>query len=110
MVSISTSSPSQLLQRFKKAIDDKHVVTWKYYRDGDFTHTPDQWADRAYMRPSIELGQLKFNIVKTADHNVTVPVYAIYHGRLIESFLEHFDQSFGIANGTAQPSGGDVVS
>jgi len=109
MVTISTSSPSQLLQRFKKAIDDKHVVTWKYYGDGDFTHTPEQWANKAYMRPSVEAGQLKFNIVKTASLVVTTSVYAIYHGRLIESFLEHFDQSFGNAYGTALPTAGDMV-
>ena len=109
MVSVSTSSPSLLLQRFKNAIDNKHVVTWKYYADGDFTHTPPQWADKAYMRPSIESGKLKFNIVKTASLAVTTPVYAVYHGRLIESLMEHFDQTFTDAYGTAMPGAGDVI-
>jgi hypothetical protein len=110
LVTIYTSSPSQLLKQFMHAIDQGHIVTWKYFRDGDFTHTPAQWASRAYMRPSLETGKLKFQIIKTPSSNVSVPVYAIYHGRLIESFLEHFDRSLSDASATALPFAGDVVS
>jgi hypothetical protein len=110
MVTLYTSSPSDLLSKFKKAIDSGHVVTWKYYSDGDFTHTPTQWSGKAYMRPSTEAGKLKFNIVKAGDVNVTKPVYAVYHGRLIESFTEHFDQIFTTAGSSALASTGDVIS
>jgi hypothetical protein len=37
-----TNVPQALLNDFKK-IDEGHVVTWSCDRDGDFTHTPDQW-------------------------------------------------------------------
>jgi hypothetical protein len=110
MVTLTTTTPEELLKRFKKAIDDGHVVTWKYFADGDFTHTPIQWSGKAYMRPSTESGKLKFNIVKAGTTNVTTPVYAVYHGRLIESFLEHFDKSFTHGYGTAMPYLGDLVS
>jgi hypothetical protein len=110
MVTISTTSPDDLLKRFRKAIDDGHVVTWKYYSDGDFTHTPPQWTGKAYMRPSTESGKLKFNIIKAASTGVDMPVYAVFHGRLIESFIEHFFKSFTNGYGSAQPQAGDVVS
>jgi hypothetical protein len=110
MVTIYTSSPGDLLNKFKKAIDNGHVVTWKYYGDGDFTHTPTQWLGKAYMRPSTETGKLKFNIVKAAGVAVTKPVYAVYHGRLIESITEHFDQIFTMAGSTALATTDDVIS
>jgi hypothetical protein len=110
MISLATPTPSTLLNRFKEAIDKGHVVTWKYYSDGDFTHTPTQWAEKAYMRPIVEGGKLKFNIVKAGALNVTTPVYAVFHGRLIESFMEHFDQNFTDAYGSALPVAGDVVA
>ena len=109
MVTLLTTKPDELLRRFKKAIDEGHIVTWKYYSDGDFTHTPTQWASKAYMRPSTETGKLKFSIIKAGTTPVTKPVYAVYHGRLIESFTEHFDQSFTIGVGTALPAGGDSL-
>ena len=46
-----TSAPSALLAAFKKAINDKHVITWSYDDDGDFTHTHTQWAKLAWLRP-----------------------------------------------------------
>jgi hypothetical protein len=34
-----TNTPQALLNDFKKKIDEGHVVTWSYDKDGDFTHT-----------------------------------------------------------------------
>jgi hypothetical protein len=46
-VRVSTTHPSSLLAAIKKAIDARHVDTWSYDSDGDFTHTPLQWAKKA---------------------------------------------------------------
>ena len=40
-VIVKTGDPAGLLKKIKKAIDDKHIETWSYDSDGDFTHTPE---------------------------------------------------------------------
>ena len=42
-INFDTDNPTKLLSAFKKAIDDKKIVTWSYDKDGYFTHTPEQW-------------------------------------------------------------------
>ncbi len=54
--------------------------------------------------------ELKFNVVRSSVANVSKSVYAVYQGRLIESFLEHFDKSFSGATATALATFGDLVS
>src|SRR3569833_3029991 len=106
-----TKTPKKLLAAYKKAIDDGHVVTWSYDKDGDFTHTAEQWKNRAWLRPKIEDGTaLNMVVMKPKSSNITSEIYAIYHGRLIESMLRHCDQLFTIAEATALPDGDDHVS
>src|SRR5438270_9601468 len=87
-----TENPAGLLAAYKKAIDDNKVDTWKYDKDGDFTHTPEQWNLEAWLRPKIELNQLAFYILKRTDRNLSVTIYAVYHGRFCESLLKHCDK------------------
>jgi hypothetical protein len=105
-----TKTPKKLLAAFKKAIDDEHVATWAYDEDGDFTHTTDQWNKKAWLRPKIqEQTALVFTIVKQKDIKLSSAIYAIYHGRFIESMLRHCDDLFTSARATASPDDGDVV-
>jgi hypothetical protein len=101
-VIVKLSDPSALLKEIKKAIDDKKIETWSYDKDGDFTHTPSQWKNKAWLRPKIYTGELRFGILKPTDTTLTTEVYAVYHGRFIEMLLAHFDKSFTQAGGTAQ--------
>ena len=104
-----TNTPKKLLASFKKAIDDGHIITWAYDEDGDFTHTAPQWKNKAWMCPSVENNRLVFNILKPESTALNPEVYAIYHGRIIESLLAHFDNLFTEGNATALASVGDVV-
>jgi hypothetical protein len=105
-----TKTPNKLLKTFKKAIDDGHVVTWSCDGDGDFTHTPDQWAHQAWLRPAVTTGkQLSFSILAPTDSKVSSEAYAVYHGRFIESMLAHCDTLFTDARATAMPAGDDKV-
>jgi hypothetical protein len=108
-VTFETTSPANLLKAYKKAIDDGHVLTWSYDKDGDFTHTAEQWKYRAWMRPKIVDGELRFFILKPKDTNISSEIYAIYHGRLIESFLRHCDTLFTKAEASALAALGDRV-
>lgn len=108
-IHIMTGNAGALLAAFRKAIDDKRVVTWSYDAENDFTHTPEQWKNLAWLRPEVQSDRLVFTIVKPQNSKVSSEVYAIYHGRLIESMLAHLDQSFTNAYATALPNGKDLV-
>lgn len=101
-VIVKTNNPSSLLQAIYKAIDDNKIETWSYDDDGDFTHVPDQWKKKAWLRPKVYSGELRFGIVKQKDVNLSTLIYSIYHGRFIEMLLGHFDKEFTNASATAQ--------
>jgi hypothetical protein len=109
-VRISTPQPNGLLLAVKKAIDERHVETWAYDSDGDFTHTPVQWHKKAWLRPSIQSGALVFNILTPRGVNLSKEIYGVYHGRFIEMLLAHFDTSFATADATALATVADSVN
>lgn len=110
-VSFRTTTPKKLLSAYKKAIDDGHVMTWSYDADGDFTHTADRWASKAWFRPKINEGVgLIFNIIAPFETDLDTSVYAVYHGRLIESMLRHCDSLFIESAASALPEAGDAVN
>lgn len=107
---LETATPKKLLTAFKKAIDDGHIVTWSYDKDGDFTHTAEQWDKTAWLRPHIQEGvALKLTIIPRKDKKMSSVVYAIYHGRFIEAMLSHCDSLFVSGRATAMPEAGDSV-
>jgi hypothetical protein len=109
-INFATPTPKKLLDAFKKAIDEGHIVTWQYDDAGDFTHTPDQWKYRAWLRPVIYEGsQLTFNFIGRRDEKTTKALYGVYHGRFIESMLTHFDDLFSIAAATAGVTNADLL-
>ncbi len=108
-VQIITNSPSSLLTAFKKAMIEKRIVTWSCDSQGDFTHETNQWKNLAWFRPQIQSDRIVLNIIKPKNNNISREIYAIYHGRIIESFLAHFDESFKTAFATAIPENGDLI-
>ncbi|OGK37540.1 hypothetical protein A3F60_00215 [Candidatus Roizmanbacteria bacterium RIFCSPHIGHO2_12_FULL_39_8] len=105
-----TANPNKLLSEFRKAIDAEKILTWSYDSDGDFTHTVDQWKHKAWLRPKIQNGRLELFIIPPKNSNISSLVYAIYHGRFIESILVHCDKYFESGTATAFPEGSDNVS
>lgn len=105
----TTSDPNKLLASFKKAIMDGRVATWSFDSDGDFTHTAEQWKYSAWMRPQIN-GDLFFYIIKPQNQDISTEIYAIYHGRLLESMLVHCDKLFDNGQATSMPIAGDIIS
>jgi hypothetical protein len=108
-VRVFTDNPSWLLTRVKTAIKDGSIETWSVDADGDFTHTPEQWKNRAWFRPVVSEDKLVFNILGPKSKPISRTLYGIYHGRLIEMFLTHFDQKFSRATATALPVSGDRI-
>jgi hypothetical protein len=108
-VRIFSDNPKGLLAGAKASIRDGSIDTWSVDADGDFTHSPDQWKNRAWFRPVIFEDRLVFNILAPKSKHISRSVYGIYHGRLIEMFLVHFDQDFSRASATALPTNGDRI-
>ncbi len=108
-VRFETNNPQELLDRWKRLIDDGKIETWSYDKDGDFTHKVQQWQNRAWLRPSVGSGQLSFYIVPPKATTISKTVYAVYHGRFIETVLTHCDEVFSKAVATAMPEGKDKI-
>ncbi len=108
-VIVTCGSPSALLQEVKAAIQGGSVDTWFVDSDGDLTHSPPQWRNQAWFRPRLEQGRLVFYILGKKGQAMTKPLYGVYHGRLIEMLLTHFDLKFTQAFATALPITGDNV-
>lgn len=108
---IKTSNPSKLLSEIKKAIDGNKIRSWSYDSDGDFTHTPEQWERKAWLRvKKNSLGELSFGILGQRDINTSKLIYAVYHGRFAEMLLNHFDNEFSKIEATSMPTNIDQIT
>lgn len=96
-----TPKPKVFLNAIYEAIDNHKIVTWKYDKERDFTHTPDQWQNKAWLHPDVSIGILQFGLISEENVPMTKLVYGEYHGRFIEMLLTHFDEYFSTATATA---------
>lgn len=108
-VSFLTDNPSKLLKDLKKKIDDGDIVTWSYDADGDFTHVPDQWKNKAWLKPHEDSDRLRFTIISNSKVDLTWTIYSVYHGRFIETALRHYRSLFTVARAPAEPTKGDAT-
>ncbi len=109
-VRATTSNPQNLLAEIRKYIDERKIETWQYDKDGDFTHTPEQWRFKAWFRPRIVGQEIVFYILTPKTNNMSKVVYGVYHGRFIEMLLTHFDVKMSNLVATPLPITGEVVS
>ena len=114
-VQFFTNSAQSLLDAFNARIEQKEqegkITTWEKSADGKYyTHKSSQWSKLAWFKPVIYSDRLTFNIIKAKDKNVSTTAYGYYHGHLIETFLNHFDQKILTGVAIALPTSGDKVS
>jgi hypothetical protein len=108
-IRVFCNSPRALLTQINAAVRERSIETWEVDRDGDFTHSPEQWKDLAWFRPVIEEDKLVFNILGRTNLTMSKRTYGVYHGRFIEMLLTHFDIHFTRASATALPVAGDIL-
>jgi len=111
-VHFTTSAAQALLKAFDARIAQTEpkgkITTWEKNADGKYyTHKAAEWHGLAWFLPKVENNQLTFNIIKPQKNNVTWLVYAYYHGHLIETFINHFHDSFANAVASALAENGD---
>jgi hypothetical protein len=109
-VTVHCSGPQALLDKIKASIRAEKIVTWAIDSDGDLTHTAPQWANQAWFRAALHQDKLVFHILGTKNKKMTKSVYGVYHGRLIEMLLTHFDDDITRAAATSLPIAGDWIS
>ncbi|MGP8233349.1 MAG: hypothetical protein ACLQL2_11925 [Methylovirgula sp.] len=102
--------PSSLLRDIRKGIESGLIQTWSIDAEGDLTHTPDQWRGKAWMRPRLQEDRIVFNILGNKNAIMKRSTYAVYHGRLIEMLLRHFDDQLIRISATANGVQGDIFS
>jgi hypothetical protein len=108
-IRVTTSNPSELLSLLKRLIDAGTIKTWTYDSDGDFTHSTPQWNRKAWLRPGVRENELVFGVVAPKGVGMSKSIYAIYHGRFIETLLSHADANFDRAYVSALPATGDLL-
>lgn len=109
MLYFVADEPPRLLSSIKTAIGEGKIKTWVCDKDGDFTHSAEQWKYKAWLRPRVGDSSLYFYIVPPKGKSISREVYAIYHGRFIESIMAHLDTQFERATASAMPEGSDHV-
>jgi hypothetical protein len=102
-----TDDASGLLTRIKKLIDGGHIDTWAYDKDGDFTHTPSQWKNKAWLRPQVKSDMLRMVILNNTKVTFTREIFAVYHGRFIEMLISHVSDRYTSASASPNPVSGD---
>jgi len=110
-----TGDAKTLLKNFDERIEQSEpkgkITTWEKSDDGIYyTHKSPQWAKEAWFKPAVHSDRLLFNIIKPGNKNVSIIAYGYYHGHLIETFLNHFEDQFSLGAATAKPSKNDLVS
>ena len=107
-ISFLTDDPVKLLKDLRRTIDKGEIVTWSYDSDGDFTHTPDQWKYRAWLRPTEDSDRLRFNIVASKSYPLSWTIYSVYHGRFMETMIRHCRDIYTIARSQSKPTDNDA--
>ena len=110
-----TTDAKGLLAKFDSAIRQKEakgkITTWEPSDDGKYyTHKAADWNKKAWFRPHVDAKFLRFNIIKPKSSKVGKLTYAYYHGHLIETILNHFDDNFTSGSATAQQDTDDLCS
>ena len=89
---VKTIDPNKLIEDINEKINNSSINTWSVDKDGDYTHTAQQWQFHAWMHPIVEPGRVVFAIWGRVSEDLSIVDYAIYHGRFAEMLLTHFDQ------------------
>jgi hypothetical protein len=108
-VIVHASEPRALLSAIRSAVRSGEVAAWSEDEEGDFNHTPELWARKAWFRAKVSDGRIVFNILTPHKLFMKKITYALYHGRFIEMLLAYFGTQFQRVVATALPEEGDDV-
>lgn len=108
-VYVKCDDPQKLLTTIRKSVRSGTITTWLVDSDGDLTRALEQWKHKAWFRPRIGTERIVFNILAPKGKQLSRTQYGVYHAKLIETLLNHFDLQFEEAIATALPVTGDMI-
>lgn len=91
----TTIDAQKIVDDIRQKIDNQEIDTWIYDEDGDFTHSAEQWKNKAWMSPNLTDAypyDLTFGILGRRGVNLTMTEYSLYHGRFIELLLKYYSK------------------
>lgn len=94
---VGAPDPQALLLQIKKAIDARAIATWRYDKDGDFSHTAPEWVDTGWLRPSISGVVLTLTFLPPKS-GVKAGAVGVHLGRFAEMLINHFKGSVSYVN------------
>jgi hypothetical protein len=109
-IHVYTDDARGLLDALYALIDEGYIQTWGYDWEGDFTHA-DQWRYGAWLIPDAKSNELTLNILVSRDVRgaISTEVYALYHGRFIETLLAYVKDRFDRILCSALPEPADWI-
>lgn len=94
-----TNNPQSLIDAINKAIKDGDLKTWEKVENKNketlYSHTPEQWAENAMLKPYINKDRTTFKITwwsKNEEPAFEVKGYIV--GRFTEILMVHFRNYF----------------
>lgn len=91
---VHTKSPSILIASIKKDINDGELKTWEIKKNNKgeilFNHIPDQWSDKALLKPYTSDEKLTLKIAWWSGNEPEENIKGYILGRFIEILMVHF--------------------
>ena len=101
MITVITTDPSGLLASIKEGIREYKIRTWGIVpiKNVDyFTHTAEQWNEKAFLESTVFSNQLQFELNWYKDNEPDIYTKGVYQGRFIEMLCNHFGDKFSSIN------------
>jgi hypothetical protein len=89
-ITVPNSAPLDLLLQIKKDIMTHATDEWVCDGEGDLTLSDPQWNNKAWFRPYVKEGKLVFGIIPAIEPKMNTPLFAYYHGRLLETLMGRY--------------------
>lgn len=94
-----TNQPTALKNSINKKINDNELKTWEIVKNNEnevlYSHTPDQWKEKAMPKPYIYDNRVVFIIKwwnQNEDPDEATKGYIL--GRFVEILMVHFREKF----------------
>ncbi|TDE03742.1 hypothetical protein [Flavobacterium hiemivividum] len=98
IIKIYTDNPGDLNKLINKKINDGDLKTWDIIKNDKgeilYTHTPDQWNEKAMPKPSIKSDHIAFEIRWWNKNEPDYTTKGYITGRFIEILMVHFRKHF----------------
>ncbi|HEY4318612.1 MAG TPA: hypothetical protein VGN04_13510 [Herbaspirillum sp.] len=94
-ITVPTTAPLDLLLQIKSDIAAQQTDEWVWDADGDITLSEAEYRGKAWFRPYVKEGKLVFGIIPATEPKMTPALFAYYHGRLLQTLLERYQNLAG---------------